>query len=60
MMRQILALEALVATGRFPSLDTTLAEMDHRGGYDLELGRLFELGLRLLLDGVTAMVEPSS
>ncbi|MGH3094801.1 MAG: TetR/AcrR family transcriptional regulator C-terminal domain-containing protein [Streptosporangiales bacterium] len=56
---QMPALEALVATGRFPSFAATLTEMDRRGGYDLDLDRLFELGLRLLLDGVAAMVEPS-
>jgi len=58
--KQAPALHALVATGRFPSFDATLAEMEGRGGYDLDLDRLFELGLRLLLDGVATIVEPSS
>ena len=47
------ALDALVRTGRFPAFASFIgatAQVD--GGYDLDLDRLFELGLRHLLDGL--------
>lgn len=45
-------IDALVRTGRYPTWAAAVTEMRERGGYDLDLDRLFELGLRLLLDGI--------
>lgn len=46
-------LGVLTATGRFPAFTTVITALQGRtGGYDLDLDRLFELGLRALLDGV--------
>lgn len=49
---------ALVGTGRFPRFQAVFADLDEHG-YDLDLDRIFELGLRHLLDGITgAPVSP--
>jgi AcrR family transcriptional regulator len=45
------ALEAIVASGRYPGF-TALVTGFGEAGYDLDLDRLFELGLRTLLDGL--------
>ncbi|MFC7624468.1 TetR/AcrR family transcriptional regulator C-terminal domain-containing protein [Microlunatus sp. GCM10028923] len=43
----------LTGSGRFPAFARVMASLQERdGGYDLDLDRLFELGLRLLLDGI--------
>lgn len=52
------ALGALADTGRFPAFAaviTAMGEVD--GGYDLDLDRLFELGLRHLLDGLALTLD---
>jgi DNA-binding transcriptional regulator YhcF (GntR family) len=49
--RQTGPLSALVASGRYPSFARVLAE-----GFDLDLDRLFELGLAALLDGLARKV----
>ncbi|WP_152366042.1 TetR/AcrR family transcriptional regulator C-terminal domain-containing protein [Microlunatus speluncae] len=47
-------LDALAGSGRYPAFATVLSAMGRLdGGYDLVLDRLFELGLRHLLDGIT-------
>jgi AcrR family transcriptional regulator len=46
------ALEAVVASGRYPGFSALVTELGEEG-YDLDLDRLFELGLRTLLDGLT-------
>lgn len=46
-------LGVLAESGRFPAFTTVITAVQGRpGGYDLDLDRLFELGLRLLLDGL--------
>jgi AcrR family transcriptional regulator len=45
----------MIATGPFPALRRVGA----RGNYTLDLDRLFEFGLRRLLDGLTGLVEPA-
>lgn len=50
---QDLTLGRLLASGRFPML----ASLDDIPNFDLNLDIIFELGLRLLLDGLTAMIE---
>ena len=44
------------ATGAYPAFSRLMAAFG-RDGYDLDLDRLFELGLRTLLDGLTVLVE---
>ncbi|MGN9908488.1 TetR/AcrR family transcriptional regulator C-terminal domain-containing protein [Phytohabitans sp. LJ34] len=44
-------LEAVVASGRYPGFAALMTELGEEG-YDLDLDRLFELGLRTLLDGL--------
>jgi len=44
----------LAASGRLPTFAKVLAALS--GGFDLDLDALFELGLRALLDGVTARI----
>jgi DNA-binding GntR family transcriptional regulator len=53
MQTQAEALNRVVASGRFPML-AAVAEIPD---FDLRLDDLFELGLRLLLDGLTPLVE---
>lgn len=56
--RQTPALGALADTGRFPAFATVIVAMDRTdGGYDLDLDRLFELGLRQLLDGLALTLD---
>jgi DNA-binding transcriptional regulator YhcF (GntR family) len=50
---QDLTLGRLLASGRFPML----ASLDDIPNFDLNLDIIFELGLRLLLDGLTAMID---
>ncbi|MEH1127466.1 TetR/AcrR family transcriptional regulator C-terminal domain-containing protein [Micromonospora sp. CPCC 206061] len=50
---QDLTLGRLLASGRFPML----ASLDDIPDFDLNLDIIFELGLRLLLDGLAAMIE---
>jgi hypothetical protein len=52
MDRRAPAVEALVASGRYPGFAALVTEFGE-GGYDLDLDKLFELGLRTLLDGLT-------
>ncbi|MGA3121177.1 MAG: TetR/AcrR family transcriptional regulator C-terminal domain-containing protein [Polyangiaceae bacterium] len=47
---------ALAETGAFPTFARILGEL--RGGFDLDLDRLFEFGLRLLLDGFARALLP--
>ncbi|GAA2742353.1 TetR/AcrR family transcriptional regulator C-terminal domain-containing protein [Kitasatospora cinereorecta] len=49
------ALQALIATGRFPALQRHTAE-----GYDFDLDRLFEFGLQRLLDGIATLIDGTS
>ncbi|MDF2711407.1 MAG: putative transcriptional regulator [Nonomuraea muscovyensis] len=48
------ALGSIAATGRYPAFARVMAGLE-RDGYDLDLDRLFELGLRTLLDGLAAL-----
>ncbi|MFF0965929.1 TetR/AcrR family transcriptional regulator C-terminal domain-containing protein [Streptomyces sp. NPDC003703] len=50
------ALRGLTASGRFPVFTGAVAALGEHG-YDLDLDKIFELGLRALLDGVAPMVE---
>jgi AcrR family transcriptional regulator len=50
------AFNAIVASGRFPLMSEAAA----RPEFDLALNTIFELGLKLMLDGLTALIEDSS
>jgi AcrR family transcriptional regulator len=50
------AMGALAASGDYPSYARLFGSFG-RDGYDLDLARLFEQGLALLLDGMTPLVE---
>jgi AcrR family transcriptional regulator len=50
------ALEGIAATGRYPRFAALMGELTAAGGYDLDLDRIFALGLRTLLDGLAATV----
>lgn len=47
---------ALGSTGAHPAFARLMTAF-RRDGYDLDLDRLFELGLRTLLDGLTLLAE---
>ncbi len=47
------ALQALLATGRFPTFERLATR-----GYDFDLDHLFEFGLQRLLDGIATILEP--
>ncbi|TMR89823.1 TetR/AcrR family transcriptional regulator C-terminal domain-containing protein [Nonomuraea basaltis] len=47
-------MRAITESGRYPAFAEFLAEL---GDFDLDLDRLFEFGLRPLLDGLAAIVE---
>ncbi len=51
-------LDALADSGRYPAFAAVLTAMGRQGGYDLDLDRLFELGLRHLLDGLVLTLDP--
>jgi len=53
MQAQEAAFHAIVASGRFPLLTAISAQPD----FDVELDRLFELGLTLLLDGLAVQLD---
>jgi AcrR family transcriptional regulator len=48
----------LAASGAYPAFARVLRSLDDQ--FDLDLDELFELGLRALLDGFTALVEKAS
>jgi AcrR family transcriptional regulator len=50
------AMGAIVATGRYPAFARLMTSFA-TDGYDLDLDRIFELGLRLLLDGLAPLSE---
>jgi AcrR family transcriptional regulator len=50
---------AMAATGHYPAFARLMAGFT-TDGYDLDLDRIFELGLRLLLDGFAQSRRPSS
>ncbi|MFF4121979.1 GntR family transcriptional regulator [Microbispora rosea] len=52
------ALSAIAGSGRYPAFAKVLGDLGE-DGYDFRLDDLFELGMRLLLDGVTGLVERS-
>ncbi len=52
---QLGSFTALAASGRFPALARVLGELD--ATFELDLNALFELGLRLLLDGFERIVK---
>ncbi len=52
------ALSAIAGSGRYPAFAKVIGELGE-DGYDFRLDNLFELGMRLLLDGVTCLVERS-
>ncbi|MGK5739337.1 TetR/AcrR family transcriptional regulator C-terminal domain-containing protein [Micromonospora sp. URMC 103] len=56
MRQQGPAMGAIAATGRYPAFARLMARFAV-DGYDLDLDRVFELGLRLMLDGLTPLVE---
>ncbi len=52
------AIDALAGSGRYPAFATVITTMGQvDGGYDLDLDRLFELGLRHLLDGLARTLD---
>ncbi|OOL26809.1 GntR family transcriptional regulator, partial [Rhodococcus rhodochrous] len=53
---QLPALEAIVSSGSYPTFARTLLTLSAEG-YDLDLDRLFELGLGALLDGLAARLD---
>ena len=52
------ALGAIAGSGRYPAFAKVIGDLGE-AGYDFRLDDLFELGMRLLLDGVTCLVERS-
>ncbi|MEV7801565.1 GntR family transcriptional regulator [Microbispora sp. NPDC088329] len=52
------ALTAIAQSGRYPAFARVIGALGD-DGYDFRLDDLFELGMRLLLDGVTRLVERS-
>ncbi|GGK72172.1 GntR family transcriptional regulator [Sphaerisporangium melleum] len=56
MDRQSAALGSMAADGRHPAFAGLMAALAETG-YDLDLDRLFERGLSVLLDGLAAVVE---
>ncbi|GAA4455023.1 TetR/AcrR family transcriptional regulator C-terminal domain-containing protein [Phytohabitans houttuyneae] len=50
------AMEAIAASGRYPGFAGMMAEFGE-AGYDLDLDKIFELGLRTLLDGLSVTLE---
>lgn len=51
MARNTHVMEALAASGRYPGYTRMIREFGD-AGYDLDLDKIFELGLRTLLDGL--------
>jgi DNA-binding transcriptional regulator YhcF (GntR family) len=51
------ALGSIAATGRYPAFARLTDAFAEDGGYDLDLDKLFELGLRTLLDGFARLFE---
>lgn len=49
------ALRELVASGRFPTFAKVVGAFDD--GYDLRLDKIFDSGLKALLDGLTPVIE---
>ena len=56
MRQQGPAMGAIAATGLYPSFARLMDTFAARG-YDLDLDRIFELGLGLMLDGLTPIIE---
>jgi DNA-binding transcriptional regulator YhcF (GntR family) len=56
MRQQGPAMSEIAATGRYPAFAGLMASFA-ADGYDLDLDRIFELGLRLMLDGLTPLIE---
>ncbi|OPG13748.1 GntR family transcriptional regulator [Microbispora sp. GKU 823] len=52
------ALSAIAGSGRYPAFAKVIGGLGE-DGYDFRLDDLFELGMRLLLDGVTCLAERS-
>ncbi|MEU8175022.1 GntR family transcriptional regulator [Microbispora hainanensis] len=52
------ALSAIAGSGRYPAFVKVIGDLGE-DGYDFRLDGLFELGMRLLLDGVACLVERS-
>ncbi|MEU4219014.1 GntR family transcriptional regulator [Actinoplanes sp. NPDC026623] len=50
------ALGALAASGRYPGFAALMTAFDGRG-YDLDLDKIFELGLQTLLDGLAILLS---
>jgi AcrR family transcriptional regulator len=49
-------LAGIAATGRYPGFTALMDEIAAAGGYDFDLDRIFELGLKTLLDGLAVTV----
>jgi DNA-binding transcriptional regulator YhcF (GntR family) len=58
MQTQEAAFLQLAASGAYPAFARVLRSLDDQ--FDLDLDEIFELGLRALLDGFTAMIEKRS
>jgi len=56
MDRNAQAMEALATSGRYPGYARMIQEFGE-AGYDLDLDKIFELGLRTLLDGLTVSLD---
>ncbi|UWP87159.1 GntR family transcriptional regulator [Dactylosporangium fulvum] len=54
------AFAGLAAGGRYPRFARLMAAFAETGGYDLDLDAIFELSLRVLLDGLAAMLAAPS
>ncbi|GAA1306889.1 GntR family transcriptional regulator [Planotetraspora silvatica] len=51
------AMGSIAATGRYPAFARLIDAFAEDGGYDLDFDKLFELGLRTLLDGFARLIE---
>lgn len=56
MDRQGPAMGAIAESGQYPGFTALIAEFGD-AGYDLDLDKIFELGLRTMLDGLAIMLE---
>jgi hypothetical protein len=56
MARHGTALGALASSGHYPGFSALLTEFGEQG-YDLELDKIFELGLRTILDGMAILLS---
>ncbi|MEV8516469.1 GntR family transcriptional regulator [Dactylosporangium sp. NPDC051484] len=51
------ALGEIAASGRYPGFTALMSGFAETGGYDLDLDKIFELGLRTMLDGLALQLD---